>query len=295
MKPYNLFSSFFDGRYTAKIALASILSFGLFSANVNAQNDRRVQQDHDQKQAPTRHFEERQQQHSNSQNRTETPRPQTTERTQRTFTPSNTNPRSNQSNSVYRSNTNPRPNQINNNVYNRSNTVNRSNNVYRGSDDYRGSRDYRRPIYDAHNPSWRYSRMPMRNTVVTVIPVGYRTVNYGGYAYRYNSGIFYRPYNNVFMIVAPPIGIFIDVMPFGYRRIYVNDYPYYYYNGSYYEHRDTHYYVVSPPVGAVVESLPAGYQTVIIDGETYYTIDGAQYKPVVQDNGEVWYQVIKAN
>ena len=33
----------------------------------------------------------------------------------------------------------------------------------------------------------------------------------------------------------------------------------------------------------------------VIDGETYYTIDGAQYKPVVQENGEIWYEVIKAN
>ena len=97
------------------------------------------------------------------------------------------------------------------------------------------------------------------------------------------------------MVVAPPIGLFINVMPYGYRRIMVNNYPYYYYNGTYYQYRNSNYYVVSPPVGAVVESLPPGYQTLTIDGETYYTIDGAQYKPVVEDNGEIWYQVIKAN
>jgi len=75
----------------------------------------------------------------------------------------------------------------------------------------------------------------------------------------------------------------------------VNNYPYYYYNGIYYNQRGDNYYVVSPPVGAVVESLPAGYETVVIDGETFYTIDGAQYKPVIQQNGEIWYEVIKAN
>ena len=52
--------------------------------------------------------------------------------------------------------------------------------------------------------------------------------------------------------------------------------------------------MVSPPVGAVVESLPDGYETVIIDNETYFSIDGALYQPVMQDNGEVWYEVIKA-
>ena len=55
------------------------------------------------------------------------------------------------------------------------------------------------------------------------------------------------------------------------------------------------YYVVSPPVGAVVESIPDGYETVVVDGETYYVVDGAQYKPVVVENGEIWYEVIKAN
>jgi hypothetical protein len=44
-----------------------------------------------------------------------------------------------------------------------------------------------------------------------------------------------------------------------------------------------------------VENLPAGYQTVVIDRETFYTADGAQYKPVIQQNGEIWYDVIKAN
>ena len=38
-----------------------------------------------------------------------------------------------------------------------------------------------------------------------------------------------------------------------------------------------------------------GKGEVVIDGETYYTADGAQYKPVVQENGEIWYEVIKAN
>jgi hypothetical protein len=75
----------------------------------------------------------------------------------------------------------------------------------------------------------------------------------------------------------------------------VRDYPYYYYNGTYYDQRDNYYTVVSPPVGAVVESIPDGYKTLIIDGETYYTVDGAQYKPVIQENGEIWYEVIRSN
>ena len=154
---------------------------------------------------------------------------------------------------------------------------------------------YRRPIYNARDPNWRYAYVPRINSICTVFPSGYRTINYGGFGYRYYHGIFYRPQNNAFIVVAPPVGIFINILPIGYRRIYVRNYPFYYYNGTYYDYRDNNYFVVSPPVGAVVESIPDGYQTVVIDGETYYTVDGAQYKPVVQENGEIWYEVIKAN
>jgi len=153
----------------------------------------------------------------------------------------------------------------------------------------------RHPVYSPYNPCWRYGYLPGRNSYFYSLPVSYFSINFGGVGYRYWDGVFYRPYNNLFTVIAPPVGIYINVLPLGYRRIYVHDYPYYYYNGTYYDQRGSNYYVVSPPVGAVVESLPAGYETVVIDGETFYTADGAQYKPVIQQNGEIWYEVIKAN
>jgi len=171
--------------------------------------------------------------------------------------------------------------------YNHNNQGGYNNNGY--------NKNYPRPVYNPYNPNWRYAYAPRRNSVFYSLPSSYFSINFGGYGYRYYDGIFYRPYNNIFRVVAPPIGIFVNLLPTGYSRIYVNDYPYYYYNGTYYDQRDNHYVVVSPPVGAVVESLPDGYETVNIDGETYYIADGAQYKPVLQDNGEIWYEVIKAN
>lgn len=151
----------------------------------------------------------------------------------------------------------------------------------------------RRPVYSSSNPGWRYSYLPRRNSIVTRFSYPYQTIYFGGYGYRYCDGVYYRPYNNVFRVVAPPFGIFINVLPFGYRRIVVHDYPYYYYNGTYYDEYQSSYRVVAPPLGAVVESIPEGYETIVIDGETYYKVDDVQYKPVVQDNGEIWYQVIK--
>lgn len=153
----------------------------------------------------------------------------------------------------------------------------------------------RSPAYNPYNPNWRYGYLPRRNSCFYSLPSSYFNIYFGGMGYRYWDGIFYRPYNNLFTVIAPPIGIFINVLPIGYNRIYVHNYPYYYFNGTYYDQRGSNYYVVSPPVGSVVESLPDGYQTVVIDGETYYTADGAQYKPVIQQDGEIHYEVIKAN
>lgn len=191
----------------------------------------------------------------------------------------------------------------NGNTYNRPGyNGNRANNNYNRPGNFGGNHynrgnsfNNRRPVYSAYNPSWRYSFLPRRNGYFNTLPSSYININLGGFGYRYYDGVFYRLYNNLFRVIAPPIGIYINVLPLGYRRIYVHDYPYYYYNGTYYAQRDNNYFVVSPPVGAIVESIPDGYQTVNIDGETYYTVDGAQYKPVVQENGEIWYEVIKAN
>jgi hypothetical protein len=206
----------------------------------------------------------------------------------------------------------------NNTTVNHTNVYNRQDNNYnrRGDNGYnrQGNNSYNRsgynsynrpeafrnyhPIYNAHNPSWRYNSgyFPRRNTVINVFPYGYSDINYGGFGYRYYNGIYYRPYESSYIVCNPPFGLYINTLPFGYRRIYVNDNPYYYYNGTYYNQReDNNYQVVRPPLGAVVESIPEGYQTLTIDGETYYEVDGVQYKPVVQDNGEVWYQVIKVD
>ncbi|MEO7766040.1 MAG: DUF6515 family protein [Ferruginibacter sp.] len=197
-------------------------------------------------------------------------------------------------------------NRPNNNNYNRpGNNYNRQDRAFNrpGNDYYNRNRGYnngynngyRRPTYSAGNPNWRYAYAPRRNSIFNSLPSSYFSINFGGFGYRYYDGIFYRPYNNVFRVVVPPIGIYVNVLPLGYSRIYVHDYPYYYYNGTYYDYRDNNYTVVSPPVGAVVESIPDGFETIVADGETYYVADGAQYKPVVQENGEIWYEVIKAN
>lgn len=161
------------------------------------------------------------------------------------------------------------------------------------SDHFRYGSGYRRPVYSPRNPGWRYSYLPRRNSIVASFSFPFATISFGGYSYRYCDGVYYRPYNNVYRVVAPPVGIFINALPFGYSRIYVNSDPYYYYNGTFYDEYEDSYRVVAPPVGALVESIPDGYETITIDGETYYSVDNVQYKPVINEDGEIWYQVIK--
>lgn len=160
-------------------------------------------------------------------------------------------------------------------------------------DHFRYQSNYRRPVYSRYNPSWRYSYLPRWNSVVASFSFPFSTITFGGYNYRYCDGVFYRPYNNAYRVCAAPVGIYINILPLGYRRIIVDDYPYYYYNGNYYEDYDDGYRVIAPPVGAIVESIPEGYETIVIDGETYYKVDDVQYKPIINDDGEIWYQVIK--
>jgi len=220
----------------------------------------------------------------------------------------NNNPRPPRENSVPpRVNNNPRPPRANSTPPPRVNSNPRQspppprvNNNNDNNNRFRPVQAARRPNhywphrgYSATNPGWRYLNLPRRNTIITSFAFPYQTINYGGYGYRYCDGIYYQPYNNFYRVVAPPFGIFINILPFGYRRIVVHDYPYYYYNGTYYDDYESSYRVVAPPVGAIVESIPDGYETIVIDGETYYKVDDVQYKPVVQDNGEIWYQVIK--
>jgi hypothetical protein len=186
-----------------------------------------------------------------------------------------------------------------NNYGNRSgwdNRGGRNNDRYdrRGYDDRRYRYDNNNRRFDGRygSPSWRYYNLPRRNSVIRVLPTSCLPVYYGGINYRYNNGIYYRPYGDTYRVAFPPIGLRINILPLDCQIYTFFGRPYHYYNGSYYRPIGNEYEVVPPPVGALVESIPDGYEQVIIDGETYYIVDGVQYKAVVYE-GEIWYEVIK--
>ena len=52
------------------------------------------------------------------------------------------------------------------------------------------------------------------------------------------------------------------------------------------------YITVAPPIGAKVNALPEGYEKVWLDGNFYYEFDGTYYRAFVDEQSEVWYEVV---
>lgn len=135
----------------------------------------------------------------------------------------------------------------------------------RGYDGRRGdSREYVRTVerryayYDARWPhrhaypprGYYYPRLP-RDTVI---------VHYRDRRYYYGGGVWYAPRGGGWVVVAPPIGVFVSLLPAYYSTVWFGGIPYYYANDVYYVWRDREraYEVVEPPPGAyTATSAPA--------------------------------------
>jgi hypothetical protein len=139
-----------------------------------------------------------------------------------------------------------------------------------------------------------------------VIPASFISINFGGYPYYYNSGLFYGYYGGYYQPLFPPFGISVGVLPYGYSSLFIGGYPYYYYNGIYYspnsngngngnENGNEGYHVVEAPMGATVSSLPGGATSVVINGETLYELNGTYYKAGQDSNGNNVFTVVGKN
>ncbi|MEN6621892.1 MAG: DUF6515 family protein [Smithella sp.] len=109
-------------------------------------------------------------------------------------------------------------------------------------------------FYDARYGHNHY--YPNRGHYVGTLPGGYRAFYHGHDRYYFHGGVWYRPYGSRFLIVAPPLGLFIPFLPPYYSTIWVSGVPYYYANDVYYVQSGNGYMVVSPPADAVVNQEP---------------------------------------
>lgn len=97
---------------------------------------------------------------------------------------------------------------------------------------------------------------PARGHYVGALPRGYGGFNYGRDRYYFHGGAWYRPYGSRFLIVAPPVGLFIPFLPPYYSTIWVGGVPYYYANNVYYLQSGGGYVIAAPPEGAVTKEPP---------------------------------------
>lgn len=116
-------------------------------------------------------------------------------------------------------------------------------------------------------------------------------INYNNKNYYYDSGNYYRRYNNNYVKIAPPSGLRVKVLPRGYISISINNRKYFYFEGVYYSPSNNGYIIETPPVGTIVYALPADYEKVEINGEIYYEYNGILYERI-RYNGERAYEVV---
>jgi hypothetical protein len=94
---------------------------------------------------------------------------------------------------------------------------------------------------------------PSRGYVYGMLPVGAVSVGFGGGNYFFHGGVWFRPYAGRYVVVEPPVGIFLPVLPPDYATVWVGGVPYYYADGVYYN--------VAPGRGYVVVAPPPGVDT----------------------------------
>jgi Family of unknown function (DUF6515) len=125
--------------------------------------------------------------------------------------------------------------------------------------DHRGSPSHREPGWTGGHGhgdvrfDGRYGHnhyYPSRGYVYGTLPVGAVSVGFGGGSYFFHGGVWYRPYSGRYIVVEPPLGIYLPVLPPDYATVWVGGVPYYYADGVYYNVAPGHgYVVVAPPPG----------------------------------------------
>jgi hypothetical protein len=92
---------------------------------------------------------------------------------------------------------------------------------------------------------------PSRGYVYGALPRGAVTVGFRGGNYFFHGGVWFRPSGGRYIVVTPPLGIFLPILPPDCVTLWVGGMPYYYADGVYYNTAPGQgYVVVAPPPGA---------------------------------------------
>ncbi len=88
-----------------------------------------------------------------------------------------------------------------------------------------------------------------RGVVVATVPHEAVIVHSGPTRYWFHAGVWYRPQHGHYIVVGPPVGVFVPVLPAFYTTLAFGGFTYYYANDTYYAWREPQhqYEVVAPP------------------------------------------------
>ena len=105
-----------------------------------------------------------------------------------------------------------------------------------------------RPGWDHHDMRFGHDHFyPSRGYYVRGLPPDRVVV--GGGRYYYSAGVWYAPRGPGWVVIGPPVGVFVPILPVGYTTVYFGGVPYYYANDAYYQWvpAENQYEVVAPP------------------------------------------------
>jgi hypothetical protein len=114
--------------------------------------------------------------------------------------------------------------------------------------------------YDRYDSRWQHDRYyPKRGHVAPYVPHGAVVVRHSHSSYWYSGGVWYAPYGPRYVVVAPPLGVYVSVLPPYYTTVWFGGIPYYYANDAYYAWRASQraYEVVDPPAAPATTTSPA--------------------------------------
>jgi len=105
-----------------------------------------------------------------------------------------------------------------------------------------------RPGFDHRDARFGHNHYyPSHGYVVGTLPRDRVVV--GGGSYFYSGGVWYAPRGPRFVVVGPPVGVYVPVLPAFYTTVWFGGIPYYYANDTYYQwvSDQNQYEVVAPP------------------------------------------------
>jgi hypothetical protein len=110
--------------------------------------------------------------------------------------------------------------------------------------------------YDAQYGHNRY--YTPHGVQVGAVPGRPYIVSHSGAHYYYSGGVWYAPRGPYFVVVGPPVGVFVPVLPPYYTTVWFGGAPYYYANDTYYQWQAAQngYVIVNPPAGADQPGTP---------------------------------------